>query len=128
MIYSLKPMAMYYGGIYGEEKKEKLQASDIFILTSRYEGMPMGILEAISYGLPCIVTPGTNMADIISEADAGWNADFSAESISSTIFKAVAELKGRKTEIKRNAYELSKKFSWKEIAKQSIMIFSRYIE
>ena len=128
MILGLQPIAEYYGGIYGEEKKEKLLSSDLFILTSRYEGMPMGVLEAISYGLPCIVTPGTNMADIISEADAGWIADFSAESISNTIFKAIADLKDRKTVIKRNAYELSKKYSWKEIAKKSIKILSRCIE
>lgn len=128
MIHSLQPMAEYYGGIYGEEKKEKLQSSDLFILTSRYEGMPMGVLEAISYGLPCLVTPGTNMADILSGADAGWIANFSEESIVNTIFKAVVDLKNRKAIIKRNAYELSKRFSWKEIASKSIQILTRCIE
>lgn len=42
--------------------KEFLSDSDVFILPSRWEGMPLAILEAMSSGLPCIVTdiPGNN--------------------------------------------------------------------
>jgi len=63
MLDEVKDYAVFYGSIWGAEKVERLQKSDIFILTSRYEGMPMGILEALSYGIPCLVTPGTNMSD-----------------------------------------------------------------
>ena len=41
----------------------------------------MGLIEALSYGLPCLVTSGTNMADEIEKADAGWTADVSVEGI-----------------------------------------------
>ena len=37
-----------------EEKRQILLDTDVFIQTSRFEGMPMGILEALSYGLPCL--------------------------------------------------------------------------
>ena len=38
----------------------------IYILTSRYEGMPLTVLEALSCGCPCLITSQTNMEDLIS--------------------------------------------------------------
>ena len=44
----------------------------------------MGLLEALSYGLPCLVTTGTNMAEK-SRADAGWTSDISVDGISEAL-------------------------------------------
>lgn len=128
MIFSLHPIAEYYGGIYGEEKKEKLKKSDLFILTSRYEGMPMGVLEAISYGLPCLVTPGTNMADIIVKSNAGWSTPFSSVDIANAIINAIKDLSKEAYIYRKNAFELSKDYSWKEIGKQSEGIFKKVLK
>ena len=37
--------------------------------------MPNAVLEAISMGIPCLVTPQTNMGKIIEDADCGWVID-----------------------------------------------------
>ena len=56
-----------------EEKKEKvLLYTDIFIQTSRSEALPMGLLEALSYGIPCLVSKGTGLTGLINKYDAGW--------------------------------------------------------
>ena len=86
----LKKMVEEYGisdlitlneAVFGDQKKQVLLASDVFVLTSRFEGLPMGLIEALSYGLPCIATEGTYLSDEIMSADAGWAAENTAESI-----------------------------------------------
>lgn len=78
-------VASYVGGKYGEEKQLFLRNCDAFIHTSRYEGMPMAILEAMAEAKPCIVTRGTNMADIISKCGGGWVTDDDPASIADTL-------------------------------------------
>ena len=104
----------------GNKKEDILLDADVFIQTSRFEGMPMGILEASSYGLPCIVTRGTSMGNWISENDAGWVADNTVESIANILEQAISEkdkmhLKGE------NGYNSVKRdFSWDVIAKRTV--------
>ena len=57
----------------------------------------MGLLEALSYGLPCLVTTGTNMAEEIKEADAGWTSDISVDGISEAL-KSLLREKGNHSE------------------------------
>lgn len=78
-----------HDAVVGEEKRRVLLDSDMFIQTSRTEGMPMGLLEALSYGLPCIVTEGTSLGGIIRKYDAGWVADTKSTCIAEAIAKAV---------------------------------------
>lgn len=118
----LQDVASYKGGVYGDDKDNVFKEADAFILTSRYEGMPMGVLEALTYGVPCILTPGTNMADEIVESGAGWKAELHAESIADTIIKAVNDMRKDCLVYQKAAYNLSKKYDWRIIAKKSLEI------
>ena len=49
-----------------KEKRDKLLAkSDVFILPSYNEGMPMALLEAMGWGLPVITTPVGGIPDFV---------------------------------------------------------------
>lgn len=104
--------------VYGREKEEALLRSDFFILTSRFEGQPMGLLEALSYGLPCLVTTGSNMADEVLRANAGWTADISVGSIVDA-FKDLLSDKKQLEEKGRNALALSRQYEWDTLGKMS---------
>jgi len=59
------------GVVFGDAKDEIYKKADIYVLPSYIEGMPIGLLEAMSYGLACITTPVGGIPDIV---DNGQNA------------------------------------------------------
>ena len=113
--------------INGQEKFEKLLNADIFVQTSRHEGMPMGVLEAMSIGVPCLVTKGTSLGEIIEQYNAGWVAEVSAESIAKTLVLAVNQ-RGKLYTMSCNARKLIEdNFSWSIIAKNTIQTYKSII-
>lgn len=71
--HQLEDVVRLPGTAVGETKAALLGQLDVFLHTSRWEGHPMAVLEALAYGLPCLLTPGTNLADDVADAGAGWN-------------------------------------------------------
>jgi len=108
----------FKGSVFGEEKIEVLINSDIFILTSRYEGMPMAIIEALSYGLPCIVTKGTNMTQVIKNNNCGWITNLNSRDIGSQIVNSVQEFKSNKEKLIKNSRDAAIKFKWENNIKK----------
>jgi glycosyltransferase involved in cell wall biosynthesis len=72
---SCRDRVRFVGPLYGADKDKLVAKADVFVHTSRYEGMPFAVIEALSKGLPVMVTPGTNMADLVEEFEAGWVLD-----------------------------------------------------
>jgi glycosyltransferase involved in cell wall biosynthesis/2-polyprenyl-3-methyl-5-hydroxy-6-metoxy-1,4-benzoquinol methylase len=48
-----------------------LAADQIFVLPSRFEGMPLSLLEAMAAGLPCVTTPVCGMRHLLRDAENG---------------------------------------------------------
>lgn len=110
----------FHGPALGVTKEKAYRNADVFILTSRYEGMPMAVLEAMSYGIPCIVTPQTNMGELIAENHAGWITKLDIDSIVTTLYQAYTEYKENRDVYIENAIEAVKPYSWESIAKKSV--------
>lgn len=103
--------------VYGEEKNKVLMDADLFVLPSRYEGMPMGLLEALAFGLPCIVTPGTNMAPLIEEYGAGWVSNLDASSLADALADCCADVSILRSK-GENAKKIACLFSWDSISEK----------
>ena len=52
-------------------RDQLLAASDVFVLPSHIEGMPMAMLEAMASGLPLIVTPVGGIPDVVTDGVEG---------------------------------------------------------
>ncbi len=93
------------GAKMGKEKEAILLSSDCFIQPSRTEGLPMGPLEALAYGLPCIVTAGTGLGALVEKYHAGYSCDTSSDGISGAIVKLIQE-RGKAEELSLGAVKL----------------------
>lgn len=119
--------ASYHPPVFDAQKEEILQSADVFVLTSRYEGLPMGLLEAFAYGLPCLVTPGTNLSQEIYDYDAGWIASLDSDSIAEKMLSIIAASNETLAEKSKGAYKLARLFSWEEIAKRTHIYYGELI-
>ena len=90
--------------------------------------MPMSVLEALSYGLPCILTPGTNMADEVESAGAGWKCDFNALSIANTIEKAIKDYSKNPEQFINASFNLAHNYSWKQVANISCKEYNKVVK
>ena len=110
----IEDMVFLRGPVFGEEKASVLSESDMFVMASRFEGFSMGLVEALAFGLPSVVSVGTNIAEEIEAAGAGWNAGSTVESLANTlVIASSAQLRGRKVE---NARKFASRYRWDAIA------------
>ena len=125
---NVSDIVQWHSGISGDEKEKALLDGDIFVLTSRHEGMPMAILEASSYGIPSFVTYGTSMGEWIKENDCGWVCECTIDSICEQMLIAVKEK--QKYIVKGNNARIAVKrdYLWDNITKLSLETYNRLIE
>ena len=120
-------MTKYEGYVTGKEKEAAYRNADIFILPSRSEGMPMVVLEALSFGLPCIVTPETNMATLIEENKCGWVVNLSPQDVSNIIKEAAEDYLINQDNYYYNSVKAAQLFDWSIIAEKSISVYKRIL-
>ena len=117
-----------HDAVFGQDKAKKYMECDLFIQTSRFEGLPLGLLEAMSYSIPVIATEGTNLKKLIEEYDAGYTAENDVESITRAINEALST-KDRWGQKGINAQRLiADRFSWTEIAQTSLRRYRECID
>lgn len=94
--------------IFGKEKLEMLKENNIMILPSKTEGMPMGVLEALSFGIPCILTKETNLLEEVLANKCGWECK--REKLENTILLAINDYKNKKELYIKNCQKVIEKF------------------
>lgn len=122
----VEPYVTLHDPVTGEEKKKVLLDADLFVQTSRFEGMPLGILEALSYGLPCLVTEGTTLGEVV-DSQFGWCAPTSAEGIALTLTKALEEKDLWVSYGAAGREFVEQQYSWDRVAKHTIELYQELL-
>lgn len=124
----IRDILQYHGRVVGEEKKKAFEKSHIFILTSRFEGFPMAVLEAMSYGIPCILTEGTNMRSMIDKFNSGWICKNEIDDISEKIIYALEDYRSNSEKYIKNALNNAENYSWEKVCDKHISEYCSLIK
>lgn len=93
-----------------------LNKSDLFLMTSKFEGLPMTIIEAMGTGIPIVSYDAGGIKDIITNGKDGFIAKNDIEFISDV--KKIIENGKLRNEIRMNELEDSKAFNSASMAKK----------
>ena len=121
--YGVESIVTLHHEVAGKEKENILLDADIFIQTSRFEGMPMGILEAMSYALPVLITEGTTLGEVVDAVDAGWVAETNVQSIVTKIEQTFVDRESWKKKSARARELAETQFEWKQIGKETVNMY-----
>lgn len=77
------------GPVYGHNKQSLYRIADLFVTLSKNEGLPMAVLEALSSGLPAVLTSNSNMPEV-AEYEAGIVVDRRPSEIADKLDRVLA--------------------------------------
>jgi glycosyltransferase involved in cell wall biosynthesis len=115
------------GECHGRALLESIAAADVFTLLSRWEGLPMSLLEALSLSVPAIVSPAVERAIGVEAGGAGWVAE-DHDALGDRL-RALG--RGDAVELTRRrdaALALSRRYDWADVAQRYEAAYERAIE
>lgn len=107
----------FLGRVEGENKEQLLQEATWFILPSSMEGMPMAVLEALSFGVPVLITTECNLIEVF-EKNAGIRIEKSKSSICEQLIFISTLNSAEYTKLADSARLLAESnFKWRNVVK-----------
>jgi poly(glycerol-phosphate) alpha-glucosyltransferase len=110
----------YHGEVYGGEKDLLFKTCDAFILPSFSEGLPMTVLEAMSYGMATFISSNCNMAYEIDK-NIAFEVQPNLESLLNA-FQYLLDLSDASL-VKQASFakeHVSQNYSWKSVADKHV--------
>jgi len=99
--------------------------SGLFILSSKWEGMPLVLIEALNNGCPVVATNVGGIADVVDEK-VGYLATLNAEDIARKAIK-ILHNPMLAEKISKDAKERAKIFSAKEMSERYIQFYKKIL-
>jgi len=102
---------VFAGAVTPQQVQEIMRESDILVMNSTFEGIPMIILEAISLGVPVITTDVGGIKEVLTYGQDSEMTDGTVNQIQKAMEKICADY----DRYSRNAYEKSLQFDYRKV-------------
>ena len=99
--------------------------SDIFVLPSKREGMPLALLEATAMGLPIVATNVTGNREVVRNKENGILIPFDDPKALSDALLKIKSSKNLYSKLSKGAQRISKEFSWKNVSKEFDVLYDK---
>jgi glycosyltransferase involved in cell wall biosynthesis len=107
------------GPLFGGDKEALMKSAYVFVLTSRWEGMPHAVLEALATGCPVILTEATNLGEFVEDFGAGLLVDPTPDDIAEGLTRMLGTPVERYEAMCSAARRLvSELFTWPKVAEE----------
>lgn len=116
------------GFVSGDFKASLLQDADLFVLPSYYENFGIAVAEAMSYGIPVVISNQVYIWEEVQDAAAGWVCSCEVESLTQVLCQALEDSQTRQQR-GLNAQELAlRKYSWDAIALATLKAYQQILK
>lgn len=122
----LEKKVFFLGPVYDPvDKCSLLSDADLFVLTSRFEGFPLVLFEALACGAPVLVTPGTNAGQFVGLHEVGVVVEGSPSAIAEALLNLTTQPR-RLAEMGRRGQRVVKEFTWDRTARELVAAYHRH--
>lgn len=112
---------------YRKDIPDLMALSDVAVSTSRQEGLPVNVMEAMATGLPLIVTNARGNRDLVRNGDNGYVVPLNnAESLAKAI-ELLYESEEQRQRFGQRNLELIEKYSLSSVLKEMEAVYQRYL-
>lgn len=112
---------------YQQNVGEYLKSFDIFVLSSKKEGLGTSIIDALAVGLPVVATRAGGIPELIENNTNGVLVDIKNSNLLAGAIIELASDKNKMTELGNNAKQSAKKFSIDETINKNINEYKKLI-
>lgn len=108
-----------------DKVSELYRRSDIFILPSLIEGLGVVMIEAMSYGLPCIGSHTGGIKELIKDGETGLSIrPGNSSDISSALVRMMSDRKLRER-LSKGAFIFSKNFNFEHLLEKTLKVYRK---
>lgn len=116
------------GALDPERTGERMSRAAIYVLPAVDEPYPMSVLEAMSAGLPVVVTDTCGLAPVVAETGCGIVVDDSLDALTSAMRRLLADPELRREQGRRARQAAQERFSMRAIAEDLQTIYRRAVD
>jgi glycosyltransferase involved in cell wall biosynthesis len=124
----IESQAVFLDAAYGELRTNVIASADVFVHTSRWEGLSLSVLGAAAAGKCCLVTPCADPFGELARVGGGFIVQPSVSSVSAGLAEAASVPQERLAAMGARAREVvTGRFDWWSVALQIVDAYLHHI-